>query len=311
MHLPVVDLSLLHREEGLQALDSACRDWGFFKLVGHDISSMVRDQMLASMKDFFLLPATEKLKIERTAENPWGFFDHELTKNVEDWKEIFDVGPAEGTRVPQWPEGNDEFRGATEAFYAAALRVSLDLVAGIAAALKTPPRQVVSCFDDHTSFLRLNYYPLCPTPAPAHAPTVPTEGRLGISHHSDAGAVTVLLQDGQSGLQVQRDGRWHLVESARGDLIVNIGDVVQVWSNDRYLAPQHRVLASSSDVRFSAPFFLNPSYDSSYAPLPGACGSGAPRYRPISWGEFRAGRAAGDFADYGAEIQIDDYRIPT
>ena len=65
------------------------------------------------------------------------------------------------------------------------------------------------------------------------------EGSLGISHHTDAGAVTVLLQDGQPGLQVlRRNGgkkeTWHDVEARRGDLIINIGDVVQVWSNDLY-----------------------------------------------------------------------------
>ena len=65
-------------------------------------------------------------------------------------------------------------------------------------------------------------------------------GSLGISHHTDAGAVTVLLQDGQPGLQVLtkggaagEEGLWHDVEAERGDLIINIGDVVQVWSNDR------------------------------------------------------------------------------
>ena len=93
-----------------------------------------------------------------------------------------------------------------------------------------------------------------------------------------------------------------------GALTINIGDIVQVWSNDRYRAPLHRVLANSSHPRYSAPFFLNPNYQAMYAPLPSALEGRAPLYHPINWGEFRAGRAAGDYADVGDEIQISDFR---
>ena len=93
-----------------------------------------------------------------------------------------------------------------------------------------------------------------------------------------------------------------------GALIINIGDIVQVWSNDAYRAPLHRVLANAGQRRYSAPFFLNPGYDTEYAPLPSALHDKAPRYRPINWGGFRAGRAAGDYADVGDEIQISDFR---
>jgi len=59
---------------------------------------------------------------------------------------------------------------------------------------------------------------------------------------------------------------------------------------------------------FQLPFFYNPSYRTDCAPLPIAGGE-APRYRPINWGEFRRARTAGDYADYGKEIQIEDFRI--
>jgi isopenicillin N synthase-like dioxygenase len=57
---------------------------------------------------------------------------------------------------------------------------------------------------------------------------------LGVKHHTDAGALMILLQDVQPALEVFRDGRWHLVEPLADALVVNIGDVVEVWSNDRY-----------------------------------------------------------------------------
>ena len=105
-----------------------------------------------------------------------------------------------------------------------------------------------------------------------------------INRHTDAGALTVLLQDEQPGLQVQRDGRWRTVEPRRGALVINIGDIIQVWSNDRYPAPLHRVIASTDAPRYSAAYFFNPAYAVDYAPLPGTHGpEDPPHYRPINW----------------------------
>jgi isopenicillin N synthase-like dioxygenase len=96
-----------------------------------------------------------------------------------------------------------------------------------------------------------------------------------------------------------------------GALVVNIGDIVQVWSNDRYPAPLHRVRASTDHERYSLPFFFNPVYEAVYAPLGALTNEESPpRYRPITWGDFRWKRQQGDYADYGAENQISDYRIP-
>ena len=89
---------------------------------------------------------------------------------------------------------------------------------------------------------------------------------------------------------------------------MNIGDIVQVWSNDRYTAALHRGLVSADAERFSAPFFFNPAYSTEYAPLPSTVDAQhPPRYRPINWGEFRARRAAGDYADHGEYHSISHY----
>jgi isopenicillin N synthase-like dioxygenase len=108
---------------------------------------------------------------------------------------------------------------------------------------------------------------------------------------------------------VLRGDRWHLVEPRRDAMVVNIGDMVQVWSNDQYKATLHRVITDPTRDRYSLPFFLNPSYDTRYAPLPATVSPDRPaRYRPIDWREFRSLRAAGDFADLGEEVQIHHYR---
>ena len=85
---------------------------------------------------------------------------------------------------------------------------------------------------------------------------------------------------------------------------------MQVWSNDRYQSPLHRVVVTANHERYSAPFFFNPSYDALCAPLPELVQvDGRPRYRPIRWGEFRSLRAAGDYADIGEEVQVEHYRV--
>ena len=302
--LPLVDAGAFRDGTWYEALDAACASWGCFHLTGHGIADVVLDDVLEAMAAFFALPAAAKQAIERTRDNPWGFFDRELTKNVRDWKEIFDVGPSAtqgplAGSVPQWP-ALAGFQEAVEAYYDAAEAVAARLLEGISSNLGMAPDHLAAGFQTgHTSFLRLNYYPLCKAP----------QEHLGISHHTDAGALTVLLADSQPGLQFEHDGEWHTVAPVPGALTINIGDIVQVWSNDRYRAPVHRVLAHAEAVRYSAPFFYNPSYEVDYAPLPGALAPGeAPRYQPINWGEFRAGRAAGDYANYGEEIQISQFR---
>jgi isopenicillin N synthase-like dioxygenase len=87
-----------------------------------------------------------------------------------------------------------------------------------------------------------------------------------------------------------------------------VGDVIQVWSNDRYHSPLRRVCCQRGATRMSIPFFFNPKDSFSYAPLEGSSAEPA-RYRPINFGEFRRRRASGDYADLGEEVQIDQYRI--
>jgi isopenicillin N synthase-like dioxygenase len=311
MSLPIVDFEKVASGHGLDDLDRAFRNWGFAEIQNHGVSSVLCEAMLGEMEWFFSLATQRKRAILRTEENHWGFYDRELTKNVRDWKEIFDVGPRRAACQPQWPEGSTSFSDTTMRFYEACEKIALQLVSCMGTLLGAEKGELENGFSDHTSYLRLNYYPLYEDPTPADVQTGEVRGALGISHHSDAGAVTVLLQDGVDGLQVEHGGRWHSVSARRGSLIVNIGDVVQVWSNDRYQAPLHRVLANRDRVRYSAPFFFNPGFETDYAPVAGACGEAGPLYRSINWGEFRRGRAAGDYADEGEEVQIAHYRIET
>ena len=305
-NVPVIDIESLERPESLAAIDRACREWGFFQVTGHGIDRQLVADVMAVSRQFFAQPAEDKRRILRDADNPWGFYDKELTKNRQDWKEIYDFGPADGDKLkPRWPAGalRLRFEPVIRAYYASCKLLSLRLLSAIATNLGVSAQHLARGFDDaHTSFLRLNYYPRHPQGAHDDRP-------LGVGEHTDAGALTVLMQDRQPGLQVQRDGRWYLVEPRADALVVNIGDIVQVWSNDRYRAALHRVITNPSADRYSIPFFLNPSWETSYEPLPTTVTAREPaHYRRIHWREFRALRAAGDYADVGEEVQISHYR---
>lgn len=315
-NIPVINIEKLEDPETLSALDQACRDWGFFQVVNHGISTDILADLQQKMHEFFIMPKEAKQTIARTSGNPWGFFDAELTKNTPDWKEVFDYGPAEvasnGTEpllIPQWPRFVPGFKSAVLAYYQACERLAFDLLAAIASNLDMPAKSLAGSFEPrHTSFVRLNYYPVCPQPASPSTTLAPENGYLGVNHHTDAGALTLLHQVDEPGLEVFRNDAWHLVELDPEALVINIGDIVQVWSNDRYQAALHRVRANSEKARHSAPFFLNPAYDANYAPLCTTVDADhPPRYRSINWGEFRGLRTDGDYADQGEEVQISHY----
>jgi isopenicillin N synthase-like dioxygenase len=308
--VPVIDASRLDDRGTLLEIDRACREWGFFQVVHHGVDARSIASLHREMLGFFSLPREAKRKVERSDENPWGFYDRELTKNTRDWKQIFDCGQENDLGHPTpFPVEPADFGAAVRAFRDSCEGLAFRLLAAISRNLGMPSDHLGKGFlPHHSSFLRLNYYPMCPAPERPRGISTPSEGYLGVNHHTDAGALTLLIQDEQPGLEVYHQGQWHLVEPCADALVINIGDIVQVWSNDRYRAALHRVRASETAARFSAPFFFNPDYETTYAPLPTATDSEAPRYRPIRWGEFRALRAAGDYADRGDEVQIHDYR---
>jgi isopenicillin N synthase-like dioxygenase len=306
-------------ERVARAIAAPCAEWGLFHVVGHGIPAAELARFEAAMRELFELPTAGKEAIRRTLGNAWGWYDAELTKNRRDWKEVFDYGverpagapaPAHSDGVNRWPEGRPALREALLAHYQRCEGVARALLRALCAGLRVAPDALDSAFTDHTSFQRLNRYVPCPDPAATDAPLLPERGRLAVHHHTDAGALTLLYQDEHAGLQVQRGEQLVLIEPVPGALTVNLGDMLQVWSNDHYRSPVHRVIASAAHTRLSAPFFWNPSYATTCAPLPALLRRGEPaRYRPVSWAEFRDRRSAGDYADYGAEIQIADFRI--
>jgi isopenicillin N synthase-like dioxygenase len=306
--VPVIDISHLQGDAQVRRrIARACEEWGFFQVVGHGIDAAVMQQFLEAIQGFFALSGSDKAAVRRSQDNPMGFYDAELTKNRRDWKQIYDFGidlaDPQAREPSRWPAGEATFQRVMTDWYRRCERISEELLGAIETQLGASPGAITGNFRPrHTSFLRLNYYPVCDAPAPADADDA-ADGHLGIHRHTDAGALTVLLQDRVASLQVRQRGRWVTITPEPGALIVNVGDMLQVWSNDRFAAPEHRVLASAEAERFSAPFFYNPAYATDCIPM------GTPaRYDAVNWGRFRDRRAAGDYADVGEEIQIAHFR---
>ncbi len=328
--VPVVDLAPAAGSEpaGAQAVADAvavaCRDYGFFQIVGHGIEAALIEAVFAETRGFFALPMAEKRALLRSKENPRGYYDRELTKNARDLKEVFDFGVEPHPALPSdhpknrwpvdghnlWPASLPRFKTTLTAYFRACEALGHRLLAMFCQGVGAPADALSPFFgSDHTSFMRLNHYPLADLLEPDLARQVTPLGDMALHHHTDAGVLTILLQDEVGGLQVHSRGAWRDVEPIEGALVINVGDMMQVWSNDLYPAALHRVTPITDKPRLSLPFFFNPAYDTDCAPLAALIGAEGPHYRPVNWGLFRQARTDGDYADYGKEIQLEDFRL--
>ena len=321
--IPIIDVSPLDgvtpgRTPVIDAIAAAAHDWGFFQVTSHGVSTDLINSVWAETHAFFNLPMEVKRSVLRTRENPRGYYDRELTKNRRDLKEVFDFAAVSRPALPEdhpdnrasvdgsnrWPATPPQFRGTLLEYVAACERLGLRLLGALCLGLGVDEETLMPYLSPvHTGFARLNYYPLDDPLEPVTAATVTELGDMALHHHSDAGALTVLLQDDVGGLQVGTDEGWIDVTPFDGALVINVGDMMQIWSNDRYRAALHRVRPLTDRPRYSIPFFFNPAYDTDVAPLVTTVSEPA-HYRTVNWGHFRQTRTDGDYADYGHEIQI-------
>jgi isopenicillin N synthase-like dioxygenase len=322
-NIPTIDFAKYQRG-GFDAIDQpalveACEDHGFFLLTNHGLEDVVTNTFAAS-SEFFAMPREMKTAVYRDESNPLGYYDRELTKQKRDQKEVFDFkagghiskNPERHTR---WPDQPQSFRPALTDFFQSFAQLSAATMSMVLAALGMSEAEVLQTMekgfgDLHTSAARLNYYPSADPVPDAERTDLTGLGDMALHHHTDPGAITLLLQDNHGGLQAlsKKDG-WIDVPPVDGAIVVNIGDVLQVWTNDRCTAGVHRVLPVHSEQgRYSVPFFYQPAVKAIIEPWVG--GQDAALYRAFSWQEYIRGRVTDNYSDIGEDdIQIERYRV--
>jgi isopenicillin N synthase-like dioxygenase len=305
MTVPVVDLREGAAEVAAQ-VGAACREVGFFQIVGHGLDPAVEADAWHAAAAFFALPLADKLAVTIPDGDAYGYGPFRAERlaaslgdtTPPDLKETFSSGPAElptqvaddpaaafvYSRTP-WPAALPTMQSAFDAYYAALAELTTRVMAAMATALDLPYDWFEPYIDRHTSALRALHYPdLGGVP--------PEPGQLRAGAHTDYGTLTLLRQDdAPGGLEVlAADGRWVPVPATEGAYVVNVGDALARWTNDRWRSTLHRVvtppLAVDRDCsRQSMAFFHNANWDAVIECIPTCLGPGEPpRYPAVTAG---------------------------
>ncbi|MFG1959834.1 isopenicillin N synthase family dioxygenase [Nonomuraea sp. NPDC049028] len=272
--LPVIDISPLLSKGNADAvaerIGAACRDSGFFYVSGHGVSPELVARLDAAARRFFELPVEVKneISMERGGRAWRGFFPvgDELTSGRPDQKEGIYFGAEEpASELPLhgpnlFPEQVPELRAAVLDYLGTMTGVAQAVMSGIALSLELPEDYFRTGYTaDPTILFRIFHYP----------PAVPDDADAwGVGEHTDYGLLTLLLQDGNSGLQVHTARGWIDAPPLPGTFVCNIGDMLDKLTGGLYRSTPHRVRNLSGNERLSYPFFFDPGWDCEVPPLP-------------------------------------------
>jgi isopenicillin N synthase-like dioxygenase len=296
--VPVIDIAPLVATDGRgdaasvagvgAAIDRACRDAGFFAITGHGVSPALRARLDVLAREFFALPDREKQRIAMVhggrAWRGWFPVGGELTSGRPDRKEGLYFGaesppddrPLHGPNLfPERPAG---LRDAVLDYIDAMTRLGCVLMRAVATGLGLEPTWFERTVTGEPLVLfRIFHYPAVSTSV--------DDDSWGVGEHTDYGLLTILGQDGTSGLEVRSHGEWVAVPAEPGTFVCNVGDMLERMTAGAYRSTPHRVRNSSGRARLSFPFFFDPGWDARLRPVPGA---GAP---PLDAAEHRWDRA--------------------
>jgi isopenicillin N synthase-like dioxygenase len=296
--IPIISLAPLLRggAEGLAQVGrqvcAACEGIGFFYVVDHGVAPRVIDDCFAAAAGFFALPLAERNRIPINRWNRGYMKLREVTVPgyLPDLKESFDLAvdlpeddpdvvagkPLHGAN--QWPELAG-FRAPVEAYFHGVLELVRPLLTAFAVGLDLPEDFFAPMFARPLASMRLIHYP---------DQAAPVDREWGVAPHTDYGAFTLLSQDATGGLEVAAsDGRWLPAPPVPHAFVVNIGDMMATWTNDRFRSNAHRVVNRSGRNRISIPFFLSPAFDTVVRCLESCASPANPaKYPPVGSGEY-------------------------
>lgn len=258
--IPVVDFSG-PREKVVEQVRCASTTLGFFQIINHSVPVSAINRVVGSIKSFNEQPDELKMKyytrdITRGAAYSTNFDLY--NSKAASWRDTLQVRLS--PTPPEWEHVPEVCRDPVVEWDKEAVKIGEELMGLLCEGLgvKKDRLKELSCLDGRV--MAAHYYPFCPQP----------ELTKGLTPHTDPGVLTVLVQNEMTGLQVKFDEDWVDLEPIPGAIVINIGDILQIMSNDIYKSVEHRVLANSfQEPRVSVAIFLNPGQrENSFGPFP-------------------------------------------
>lgn len=312
--IPIVSIAglwsaqLEDRQAVADAIGAACRNVGFMYVTDHGVSQARIEAVYRAAAAFFDLPQEYKLrydaKLLRRHRGYVGLGDLAADPHNQaafDLQEAYEVSLELPATDPDylagnimygpnvWPDRPAEFRETVYGYYESVLAVGRRLFRGFALALDLPEDWFDDKIDKPMGQLRVIQYPPQPEPIDPH--------HIGVSPHTDYECFTVLAASAP-GLQIRnRAGDWIDAPPVPGAFVINIGDIMERWTNDIFTSTVHRVINRTGAKRFALPFFFGANHDTVVTCLP-SCHSAdrPPRYPPTTAGEWTVGNITAAYA---------------
>ncbi|WP_372742768.1 isopenicillin N synthase family dioxygenase [Neptunomonas sp.] len=303
--IPIIDIAaLIDGSNPMKVADEigyVCENIGLLYIKNHGVDKQLIKDAYAQAQAFLNLPLEQKqqLNIINSGQTLRGYIpmyaDNVDPENTRDFKECFDFGLNETSISPFFgpnliPEQPASFKETFEQYHDAMMTLSRRLIRAIALSLKLPADYFEKLQKKPITIQRLLHYP-------------PQKGKvtleeIGIGAHTDYGFLTILSQDSVGGLQVQnRNGEWVSAPPVEDTFIVNIGDLVQTFTNDRYISTAHRVINTSGKERYSVPFFIDLDFNAEVSVVPTCHNDENPaKYEPYTCGQHKYERFVDSYA---------------
>ncbi|XP_047308231.1 protein SRG1-like [Impatiens glandulifera] len=267
--IPVIDLHALlfssdHDlfQSELHKLDDACKNWGFFHLVNHGVSTSLVKQMKSEIEQFFDSPMEEKTKLEQEPGDVQGYGQAFVFSDQQklDWCDMLYLLtlPLHLRKPRLWKNLPPSFSETLKEYSSELSKLFMKVLNLLAKILNIDEEEIEDLFEEGMQSSRINYYPPCPQPDLVN----------GLTPHSDPVGLTILLQvNNVDGLQIQHNGSWVPIKPLPEAFIVNIGDALEIISNGAYKSIEHRAIVHSEvERRMSIATFITPRLDGKVGP---------------------------------------------
>lgn len=267
--VPVIDLGPLlgpsptrmAELDVIRQIGNACENWGFFQVINHGIPAELIDEVLDTSRIFFEYPAEEKMKVRAQAregnqsEIPTGYNVYQpcrwdLYENL-----YYHAAPS---ACNAFPEGLPKMRMLIEELLIFLSKTVEFIESLVSQCLGFPANFLKELSGDRIEPFKILCYPRATS----------QKEEIGACEHQDSSCITVVGQDESGGYQVLKDGKWVGIKPTKGALVINIGDILQVWSNNRFRSAVHRVVNSKERRRCSFAYGSIPNPDMIVRPLP-------------------------------------------